>query len=143
SDSEIKNAFGARDMFQVIEQVAAMELGGAENTVRYRTMANSGAVIIRWLANHRTALASANLIQLLDSTVVLKQSSAASTGDIFVSPTDYDLVEASEQWLAVTGTPEDKIDEFSQPVQPPQTTSRPIQIPAAARDLLDSVGVSA
>ena len=36
SDPEIKNAYGARDMFQVIEQVILYELGGARNSVRYR-----------------------------------------------------------------------------------------------------------
>jgi hypothetical protein len=47
---EIRAAFGARDMWQVIDRVAANELGGAVNTARYRTLATSGLEIIRWLA---------------------------------------------------------------------------------------------
>jgi hypothetical protein len=51
---EIRSAFGARDMWQVIEHVAAHELGGAVNTARYRTLATSGLEIIRWLARGRS-----------------------------------------------------------------------------------------
>ena len=47
---EIRSAFGARDMWQVIDHVAAHELGGAVNTARYRTLATSGLEIIRWLS---------------------------------------------------------------------------------------------
>jgi hypothetical protein len=56
-------------------------------------------------------------------------------------PNDVDLVIAAEQWLAVTGTPDMQIEEFSQPSETPAQTSRPVQIPQAARDLLESVGV--
>ncbi len=53
SDPEIRGAFGARDMWQVIDQVNANYLGGARNTHRYRTQAKFGAVVIAWLANHQ------------------------------------------------------------------------------------------
>ena len=56
SDPEIRGAFGARDMWQVIDQVNANYLGGTRNTHRYRTQARAGAVIIRWLANHHERL---------------------------------------------------------------------------------------
>ena len=48
-DEEILSAYGARDLWQVVDQVATLELGGARNGVRQRTMATSGATIIRWL----------------------------------------------------------------------------------------------
>ena len=43
SDPDIRQSYGARDMWQVIDQVAALELGGARNSLRYRTMAASGS----------------------------------------------------------------------------------------------------
>jgi hypothetical protein len=57
-------------------------------------------------------------------------------------PTDGDLVDACEQWLAVTGTADMQVEQYSQATEGPAITSRPIQIPSMARDLLASVGVS-
>ena len=50
----------------MVDQVATLELGGARNSVRYRTMANAGAIIIRWLANNAEGLASVGRAWLLD-----------------------------------------------------------------------------
>jgi hypothetical protein len=60
SDPEIESAYGARDMWQVISQVCQLELGGARNTVRYRTLATSGAIIIAWLAKNSKKLSDTN-----------------------------------------------------------------------------------
>jgi hypothetical protein len=46
-------AFGARDMWQVIDQVNREYLGGAVNIRRYRTQAQAGSVVLHWLANAR------------------------------------------------------------------------------------------
>jgi hypothetical protein len=142
SDDEIKNSFGARDMWQVIDQVATLELGGARNSIRYRTMATSGAIIMRWLADKASLLASPSLVDILDMNEIrnppprgnVKATSKAS---------DQDLVNACNQYLSVTGTSEDRVEQYSQPIEGPAMTSRPIQIPSVARDLLDSVGVRA
>jgi hypothetical protein len=142
SDQEIKLAYGARDMWQVIDQVATLELGGAKNSVRYRTTATSGAVIIRWLANRADLLANSTVIRVLDEQALrnpIQRRGVKVTND----PTDYDLVNACEQWLAVNGIPDQKVEEYSQPSEAPMMTSRPIQIPAIAKDLLESVGVQA
>ena len=56
---------------------------------------------------------------------------------------DQDLVNACNQYLSVTGTSEDRVEQYSQPIEGPAMTSRPIQIPSVARDLLESVGVRA
>ncbi|MCM3901340.1 MAG: hypothetical protein ND866_06520, partial [Pyrinomonadaceae bacterium] len=66
STSEIKAAYGARDIWQVIDQVADLELGGSRNTNRYRTMANAGATIIAWLANNSRKLSRTNDDSILD-----------------------------------------------------------------------------
>src|SRR6185369_9092915 len=66
SDPDIKNAYGARDMWQVIDQVAALELGGARNSVRYRTAAVSGTTIFAWLAKHARELGNSSFAPILD-----------------------------------------------------------------------------
>jgi hypothetical protein len=143
SDPEIRNAYGARDMWQVIDQVATLELGGARNSVRYRTMATAGAIIIRWLADRSDLLASSSRAPLIDPDVLREGAPVRPIGTKpTTNPNDRDLVDACEQWLAVTGTPDARVEEYSQPSEAPMLTSRPIQIPSVARDLLESVGVS-
>jgi hypothetical protein len=143
SDPEVLNAYGARDMWQVIDQVATLELGGARNSVRYRTMAQAGAVIIRWLADHAEKLAGASFDNALDIDQIRNPPPRRSGQKPTTNPTDADLVNACEQWLAVTGTPDDRVEQYSQPIEGPNMTSRPIQIPSVAKDLLESVGVQA
>jgi hypothetical protein len=142
SDPEIKNSYGSRDMFQVVDQVATLELGGARNSVRYRTMADSGAIIIRWLANRADLLASSSRAPLINRDEIRDRPPTRPPGSSpTVDPTDRDLVEACERWLAVTGTPDARVEEYAQPTETPMITSRPVQIPTVARDLLESYGV--
>jgi hypothetical protein len=142
SNPDITNAYGARDMWQVVDQVATLELGGAKDSIRYRTMAQSGAVVIRWLANHADVLATAGNGPVLDVEVIADGAPRLSGDKPTTNPNDQDLVNACEQWLAVTGTQDEQVEQYAQPVEGPVTTSRPIQIPAVAKDLLASVGVS-
>ena len=140
-EEEVQKAYGARDPWQVVDQVAALELGGIRmSTTRGRTMAQAGAIIIRWLATKHNDLASVGRGQLLDESAIRSQNAQRSSSPM-QNPNDVDLVIAAEQWLAVTGTPDMQIEEFSQPSETPAQTSRPVQIPQAARDLLESVGV--
>lgn len=143
SDEEVRLAYGARDMRQLIEQVSIYELGGARDVTRYFTMATSGAVIIAWLAKKAPDLSGSYLTPILDINVVRKPTLRQPTVKATRDPTDRDLVDACEQWLAVTGTPDDRVSEFAQPNETPAMTSRPVAIPQVARDLLDQVGVSA
>lgn len=55
---DIRSAFGAQDMWQVVEKVAASELGRAPEVGRYRLLAESGANIIAWLARNSGHLLS-------------------------------------------------------------------------------------
>jgi hypothetical protein len=141
SDPDIRTAYGARDMWQVIDQVATLELGGAKNSVRYRTMATSGAIIIRWLAERAALLSNSNQVQIIDisqiRTIPVRPKGSKAT----VNPTDRDMMDACDQWLAVTGTQEKSVEEYAQPTVGPNLTSRPIQIPRVAQDLLASVGI--
>jgi len=140
---EIRGAFGARDMWQVIDQVNATYLGGNRNTQRYRTQARAGAVIIRWLANSGRRLtggygADAISVDALTS----PQLRSLGSNNPTVDPTDWDLVQACEQWLAVGGVGDESVAQYSQSIESPVTTSKPIEMPQFARDALASAGVS-
>jgi hypothetical protein len=127
-DPEVRSAYGAKDMWQVIDQVALIELGGNRNAVRYRTVARSGAIIIRWLANEAKRLGNGIL--------VLDQATPGPTGyKPLNDPTDLDLINACEQWLAVTGTQDQQIEQFSQPNESPTMTSRPLPFSTFATDV--------
>ena len=140
SSDDIKLAYGARDMWQVVDQVATLELGGARNSIRYRTMANAGAIIVRWLAkNHRDLLAIGT--NVIDPAAVRDFNLRPDGVKATVDPTDYDLANACEQWLAVNGIPDQEIEDFAQPIESPFVTSRPVQMPAAVQDALSSVGI--
>lgn len=73
SDPEIQSAYGARDVAGLIDSVALTEFGGAGDSARTLTEANSGVAVFAWLAT-RSA-----------------------------DPTETDLVNACKEWLAVAG----------------------------------------
>jgi hypothetical protein len=52
ADREILETHGARDMWQLIEQRARLDLGAEVDVVRAQTMAAAGTEIIGWLALH-------------------------------------------------------------------------------------------
>jgi Bacterial Ig-like domain (group 2) len=140
-NNEIQNAYGAKDVWQLVDQVAGLELGGARNSVKYRTMASAGATVFAWLAQKGKVLASNSYVPILDITQLQLPPSYSSNAT--TKPSDFDLVGACDQWLAVTGTQEDSVEQAAQPVESPIMPSRPIQIPSVARDMLESVGVPA
>ncbi|MBO9645337.1 MAG: hypothetical protein J7603_19680 [Pseudacidovorax sp.] len=141
-NAELRNAFGARDMWQVIDQVNVNYLGGARNTHRYRTQSRAGAIIIRWIANNVQRLANVAGPVIQVESIVNPQLQAASTGNNpTVDPSDWDLVNACEQWLAVGGVQETSIEQYSQPIEAPTMTSRPIEMPQIAKDMLSGMGV--
>lgn len=96
--SEILSAYGTTDYLQLVDRLSGMYLGGSVNTVRYRTMAQSGFNIMRWLADHAPQLSSSNL---------------SRPADLF---DDRALVDNVERWLAVTGTPDASVQKYTDPV---------------------------
>jgi hypothetical protein len=140
SDPDIRSAYGARDMWQVVDQVATLELGGAKTSSRYRTLATCGAIITAWLADN-VARINRPTGAIIDINEVLSPLPRTSGQKATTHPSDYDLVNACELWLADTATSDTRIDEMSQPREAPVMTSKPVQIPSIARDMLDSVGV--
>jgi hypothetical protein len=139
-DPELRAAFGARDMWGVIDQVAQTELGGARNSSKYRMLATSGAIITSWMAKNVDRLRDPTL-PMVDLREVENLPSRASGQTAVSDPTDYDLVNACEMWLADSAMGEDRVEQMSQPRDSPQQTSRPIQIPSIARDLLEGAGL--
>lgn len=137
-DPEILGSYGARDMWQVVDQVATYELGGAKTSSRYRTLATCGTIITAWLANNvnRINQATGPIIDIDQ----VRSPDVASNHRATKNPTDYDLVNACELWLADTATSDLQVEEMAQPREAPQMTSKPIQIPALARDMLDGLG---
>lgn len=113
SEPEIQSAFGAHDPWQLIQRVAEAELGVQPNISRARTRAESGAIIIRWLASRRTRLLKPRGTKILKEDDVRDKRTAESEGkNPSIYPTDYDVVHACEQWLAVTGTEEAQISGY-------------------------------
>jgi len=95
-DTELRAAFGARDMWQVIELVSTEFLGGARNTNRFRTQSKAGAVIIRWLGNNAPRLANPKRdVVELEQMRRPKPPYAPCGHNPMVEPTDRDLVYAS------------------------------------------------
>jgi len=115
SAPEIKAAYGARDVWQVIDQVATIDLGGAANATRYRTMATTGSTIISWLA------ANVSRLRPKAQRTILRFKKSPNVPARFrefqfsAKATDTDLVNACEQWLAVNGLMDEQIDQHSQP----------------------------
>jgi hypothetical protein len=101
SAPEIVAAYGARDMWQVIEQVAANEFGGARSSVRHRTMLTSGATIIAWLAKNSRRLKSVAGASIISAKALTGSQRSRGEVRVTTNPTDRDLLDACQQWLAV------------------------------------------
>lgn len=140
SDQEIRTSFGARDMWQVMDQVNANYLGGTRNSHRFRTQAKCGAIVIAWLARNHQRLT--NRLGEVISTNALTNPQLRGSDRPMEDPTDWDLLQACEQLIAVGGIGDQRVEDFSQPVESPTITSRPIEMPQMARDVLDSAGIS-
>ena len=134
-DQDIRANYGARDMWQVVDQVATLELGGAKTSSRYRTLATCGAIITAWLANNADRIRSPGG-PLIDIDEVRSPMPRTNGSKATTQPTDYDLVNACELWLADTATSDSVVDQMSQPREAPVMTSRPVPIPSIAREML-------
>jgi len=114
-DPAIAQALGARDMWEVIDCVNADYLGGAVDAARSRTLAEAGSAMLRWLAANTETL--------------------DRPGD------GGGLLNAAEQWVAVSGIQDNALPRRSQPTESPilrNTTN----LPALVRDLIDAVGAA-
>jgi hypothetical protein len=118
SNIDVLSAYGVRDVWQLVERVSNMYLGGAVNGVRQRTMASAGAAIIQWLA-----AAAPNLV--------------GAFSNLFI---DEVLISHVERWLAVTGTPDAAIEKYSEPVAlQSQRTIPDFALPSGANGASDAI----
>jgi hypothetical protein len=104
SDDEIKTAYGARDMWEVIDRVASLEPGGAKNRAAYRAIATARAIIIKWLAANSEKLITQGQVAFLNVPALCNRPPATVDREPIASPTDCELVDACESWLAAAGT---------------------------------------
>jgi hypothetical protein len=122
SARDILQAYGVRDIWQLIERSSNMYLGGAVNSVRQRTMAQAGSKIIQWLAGQAGNLTGSGQRLNLDA----------------------EIRTYAERWLAVTGTPDTTVERFSEPVALQQQRTIPdfgqMAGGDALRDALSKIG---
>ena len=137
-DPEILGAYGARDMWQVVDQIATYDLGGARTSSRYITLATCGTIITAWLANNTQRIRRPTE-PIIDMSVV-RFPDTGQNHKATITPNDYDLVNACELWLADTATSDLQVEELSQPREAPTMTSKPIPIPTMARQMLNEMG---
>ena len=102
---EVLAAYGVNDIWQLVERVSGLYLGGSANGVRQRTLAQSGARIIQWLAKKQPYLV------------------AGQAGKLKFD--EEELVSEVERWLAVTGTDDTSIDRYSDVVSLPSQPTIP------------------
>jgi hypothetical protein len=100
---DLQAVYGARDMWQVVERVATLELRRAPDTQRHRTMAASGAVAIGWLAAKLARLAPDATGAVLEPSGSTSASEGTGEGGAPWDPTDADLVVACRRWLGAYG----------------------------------------
>jgi hypothetical protein len=140
-DKEVMGNYGARDMWQVVDQVATLELGGAKSSSRYRTLATCGVIITAWLAKNADRIRRPGG-PIIDVDEVRQPIPRVKGTKATNDPTDADLVNACLLWLADTATGDTVIDQMAQPRETPVMTSRPVQIPAIAREMLADLPVA-
>lgn len=136
-DREILAAYGARDVWQLVERVSGMFLGGSVNSVRARTLAESGKVVIQWLADRSVELSRP--YGVMEFRIIPPAGSPAPA-----TPDMQKLLDACDRWLAVTGAGDQAITRFSEPVSLPSQPTVPNNFSLngasrAAQDLLAQV----
>jgi len=139
---DIRAQFGAKNLWQVVDQVATLELGGAQDSSRYSTLASCGAIITAWLANNVNRYSSATSEPIIRLHEVMSDDPPTAGEDARSTPTDYDLVNACELWAMDMALGEQEISKQAEPRLSPAGTSRPVQIPSIARELLEQSDLS-
>jgi hypothetical protein len=121
---EVLSAYGVNDVWQLVERVSGLYLGGSVNSVRQRTLAQAGAEIIQWLAKKQHVLANPSAVGINFSH-------------------EHKLIQDVERWLAVTGTDDQATDKYSEPIsvaQQPTIPSMSLQgLPDSLQGILPKV----
>jgi hypothetical protein len=112
---DVLQAYGVLDVWQLVERVSGMHLGGSVNSVRQRALATAGSQIILWLAD--------------------KAQSLSGIGGTLQVQTETKLIQNIDRWLAITGTGEDATEKYSDPVSIAAQPTIPDMALRAAPDL--------
>lgn len=120
---DIQRAFGARDMWQVIERIVSLELGGAVNVQRFRRLAQAGSSILQWLADHADAL---NKPQPLATDPPPRVSG---------------LIDVVESWLASSGAARGISDNEAEPTCVAAVAAPLVDLQAIANELMRVTGL--
>jgi hypothetical protein len=121
--SDIRQALGARDMWQVVEQIASRELGGAVNVQRFRSLAQAGSSILQWLADHSDALNKPRPL-VTDP-----------------PPRVDELIAAVESWLAASGASQGTTDNEAEPTGVAAVATSLVDLQAMADELMRITGL--
>ena len=108
----VRRAYGPYGVWELVEVVSFVELGRVAGTVRGRTAAQAGGTIVRWLATRAGKLSSRRAV--LDARELRRLSKSATP---LATPTDLDLIDACEQWLAVRGVSDRQIEQVAAPAE--------------------------
>jgi hypothetical protein len=106
---QVQQAFGATNVWQVVERVCQQELKTTPNIVKFRTMAEAGKKVLDIIARFPAAWKTAD------------QDIATALGADPANPRDNttawaQLVNNARYWLTVNGVTDNTLDKMSQPV---------------------------
>jgi hypothetical protein len=102
----VQSAYGATNLYQVIERVSSSEFNTTPNIVKYRTMAEAGKGLIDLIAKYHFVWNKSNGIPVFDE--------PETTGEIGgVDKTSFFTL--TQQWLAVNGIKDAQVDQYSEP----------------------------
>jgi len=123
---EISKALGVHTMWEVIDRINRQHLGGPVDITRARTLAQTGAHIMTWLATHAA-----------DVNGVRSGTSAGANPSL----PDTDLIATVENWLAASNQPERASVPRAQAGQSPQMPLPIVRLPTLAADVVQAVNL--
>ena len=130
----VQCAYGSREVWDVLERVALIEVGGRCDSVRYQTRARAGGTLLRWLALHPGRRVSTRS-HVLDARALRGRKSPTP----LETPTDRDLVDACDGWREVSGLDDAQVNEGAQSAEVQRPDARTLRVVRpAVRRLLDS-----
>jgi hypothetical protein len=122
--TQVQQAFGASNVWQVIERVSQQELKTTPNIVKYRTMADAGKKVLDVVARNPDIWRSATY-DVFDG---LLGASNPDGGDKTI------LLQNARYWLTVNGVTDTTLDQMSQNVEMANVPSLPAMGGTSAAD---------
>lgn len=102
----VQSAYGATNLYQVIERVSSSEFNMTPNIVKYRTMAESGKELIDLIAKYHFVWNKSNGIPVFVEGDFPGEIGGADKTSFFT---------LTQQWLAVNGIKDAQVDQYSEP----------------------------